>query len=262
MTEQTPLDLAHAAMEAAPGDDAARLRFYERLADSELFLLLAGEAQGETASPELFPVEDVSFVLVFDREERLTAFTGRASAYAALSGRGIVDQLKGQGVGLAVNLETPSAILIPPEAVDWLAETVAHAPTEVEAQITAFHPPHGLPEVLIAALDTKLATARGLADCAFLAGTEDEMGRKSHVLAFIDAVPGAEGSLAKAASEALTFSGIEAGQMDVAFFRAAELHSAALARVGLRFDLPRAPEPQELNRAAPGSDPDKPPILR
>lgn len=262
MSDPTPLDLAHAAMEAAPADDAARLRFYERLADSELFLLLSAEAEGETAAPEMFPVEDVNFVLVFDREERLSAFTGRPSPYAAMSGRVIADQLAGQGVGLAVNLETPSAILIPPEAVSWLAETVAHAPSEVEANIEAFHPPAGLPEALVTALDTKLATARGLADCAFLAGTEDDRGRRSHMLAFIDAVPGAEGSLAKAASEALTFSGIEAGEMDVAFFRASELHSAALARVGLRFDLPKAAEPQELSRAAPGSDPDSPPILR
>ena len=47
MTEMTPLDTVHAAMEAAPQDDAARLRFYERLADSELFLLLTEEAQGD-----------------------------------------------------------------------------------------------------------------------------------------------------------------------------------------------------------------------
>ncbi len=39
MSEQTPLDRAHAAMEAMPQDDAARLRFFERLADVELFLL-------------------------------------------------------------------------------------------------------------------------------------------------------------------------------------------------------------------------------
>ena len=39
MTE-TPLDLAFAAMQAAPDEDAPRLRFYERLADAELFLLL------------------------------------------------------------------------------------------------------------------------------------------------------------------------------------------------------------------------------
>ncbi|MBR9762216.1 MAG: SseB family protein [Rhodobacteraceae bacterium] len=262
MSEETPLDRAHAAMEAAPADDNARLRFYERLADSELFLLLAGEAEGEAAAPELFPVEDVSFVLVFDREERLSAFTARPSPYAAMSGRAIVEQLAGQGVGLAVNLETSSAILIPPEAVAWLAETIAHQPSEIEAQIEAFHPPAGLPEVLITALDQKLATARGLADCAFLAGTEDEAGRRSHMLAFIDAIPGAEPSLARAASEALTFSGIEAGEMDVGFFRASDVHAGALARVGLRFDLPKPPEPQELTRAAPGSDPGKPPILR
>ena len=40
MTELTPLDTAHDAMQAAPEDDRARLRFYERLADSELFLML------------------------------------------------------------------------------------------------------------------------------------------------------------------------------------------------------------------------------
>ena len=32
MSEETSLDIAHAAMEDAPNDDAARLRFYERLA--------------------------------------------------------------------------------------------------------------------------------------------------------------------------------------------------------------------------------------
>jgi len=38
--DETPLDTAHAAMMAAPENDAARLRFYERMADAELYLLL------------------------------------------------------------------------------------------------------------------------------------------------------------------------------------------------------------------------------
>ena len=42
----TPLDMAHALMDAAPEDDAARLRFYERVADGELFLLLETEVEG------------------------------------------------------------------------------------------------------------------------------------------------------------------------------------------------------------------------
>ena len=40
MSEATPIDTAHAAMEAAPEDGALRLRFYERISDSELFLML------------------------------------------------------------------------------------------------------------------------------------------------------------------------------------------------------------------------------
>ena len=35
----TALDKAHAAMQAAPEDPQARLKFFERFADNELFLL-------------------------------------------------------------------------------------------------------------------------------------------------------------------------------------------------------------------------------
>ena len=44
---QTVLDAAHAAMMASPDNDTVRLRFYERLGDVELFLLLEGEAEDE-----------------------------------------------------------------------------------------------------------------------------------------------------------------------------------------------------------------------
>ena len=40
MTDATAIDLAHAEMARAPEDDAARLRFYSAIADSELFLLI------------------------------------------------------------------------------------------------------------------------------------------------------------------------------------------------------------------------------
>ena len=70
----TVLDRAHAAMEQ--GGDAERLRFYERLADAELKLLLDREAGGETIAPRIFPLEDGPVVLVFDTEERLTEFAG------------------------------------------------------------------------------------------------------------------------------------------------------------------------------------------
>ena len=64
-------------------------------------------------------------------------------------------------------------------------------------------------------------------------------------------------------AEALTFSGIEAGALDVAFFRASEPMAARLTQQGLRFDLPQPVEAvQEVLRMAPGSDPARPPKLR
>ena len=263
MTEQTPLDVAYAAMDAAPHDDAARLRFYERLADSELFLLLSKEAQGDQIEPEIFDLGEARFVLVFDRIERLSQFVGKSAPYAALSGRSIAQMLTGQGIGLGVNLEVaPSQMLIPPDAVVWLCDTLAHAPDEVEERPEELYAPKGLPEALLTALDAKLASAAGLASNAYLVAVHYEGGRKGHLLGFVGAVEGAQQALANAAGEALTFSGIEAGSIDVGFFSQSDPMAAAMAKVGLRFELPKVEERAQTVRSAPGSDPDKPPKLR
>ncbi len=263
MTELTPLDKAHEAMIAAPENDAARLGFYERLADGELFLLLSQEAEGEQIQPEMFDVADGSFVLAFDRQDRLAKFAERPAPYAAMSGRLIAQLLAGQGIGLGLNLNTaPSSFLIPAEAVDWLHQTLGHAPNEVEAKIAAFNHPAGLPESLLTALDAKLATASGLATSAYLVGVEYDNGVRGHLLGFVDALTDAQSALAKAVNEALTFSGIEAGALDVGFFAASEPVSAKLAKFGLRFELPKPPVQKKPQPVIPGSDPAKPPILK
>lgn len=263
MTVLTLLDAAHTAVSANPDDETARLRFYDRLADGELFLLLEREAEGEVLEPRVFDLETGPMVLVFDLEERMSAFTGGVAPYAALPGRVIAGLLKGQGIGLGVNLGgAPSEMLLPPEAMDWLAQALEDDPEEAEARPEEFLPPTA-PEALISALDAKLAKAGGLAVAALLAGVRYQGGRRGHVLAFIDAVEGAEPALARAAREALVFSGIEAGEIDVTFLASADAAVPALARAALRFDLPvpevEAPRPAP---AAPGSDPARPPKLR
>lgn len=260
---ETPLDHAHAAMQADLGDDAARLRFYERLADGELFLLLKEEAVGESLNPELFELEQDAFVLVFDREDRLAAFTEGPAPYGALPGRVIAEMLAGQNIGLGVNLGVaPSSILIPAEAMSWLAETLGNAPEQVESQIREVTPPGNVPQALLEGLDAKLATAGGLAGCASLAGVIHTDGRRGYLLGFIDPVPGAEGALAGAAGEALTFSGVDAGQMDVGFFASDTPIAQSLLRQGLRFDLPQPAAEEPSAPQPPGMDPSKPPILK
>lgn len=258
----TLLDRAHADMEAAPEDDAQRLRFYDRLAHSELFLMLTEEAKGDNISPEVFDLGEARFVLSFDSEERLSSFAGRMVPYAALSGRALAGMLAGQGIGLALNLEVaPSQILLPPEALGWLTETLGSGPQQAEARPERLMAPR-VPEALVTALDLRLASAAGLARKAYLAEVIYEGGTRGHLLGLTGAVPEAEVALANAINEALVFSGLEAGALDVTFLSDSDPLTAELARVALRFDLPDVATPTRVERIAPGADPDKPPILR
>ncbi|GFE65070.1 SseB family protein [Litoreibacter roseus] len=257
----TPLDQAHAAMTAAPENDALRLRFYERIAESEVFLLLDQDADGDSIAPSLFEIERDRFALAFDREERLVAFSEGEAAHATLSGRALFDMLSAADLGLGLNVDiAPSSFLMPPDGIKWLAQTLGHAPAEVEATPEEIVAPTGLPEVLISGLDAKLALAGGLAKFAYLCGVRYVGGAETHMLAFVDPVPGSEQALARAVNEALIFSGIEAGALDVAFFDASDPIAAKLARVGLRFDLPVVEDP--IVRPTPGGNPDTPPRLR
>ena len=260
----TALDRAHAAMQ---GNERAqsidRLRFYECLADAELFVLLDQEATHETISPDVFEVADGRFVLAFDLQERLAEFTGHVAPYAAMSGRVLVQMLDGQDIGLGVNLEVaPSSILIPPDALGWLNRTLDQEPDRVEARIDGFTPPDGLPEALIGALQAKLVRAAGLVQAAYLVGVRYEDGRLGHLLGFVGAAMPVQEALAKAAGEALTFTGVAAGAMDVGFFAPDDPVVVRLATCGICLDLPSPVARQEQPRLAPGSDPAKPPILR
>lgn len=261
MAEMTPLDAAHGAMEAAPEDEAARLRFYERLAASELCLLLTREAEGDRIDPAIFEPEGGACVLAFDSEARLAAFAEGPAPYAAMSGRALAGMLAGQGMGLGLNLGVAhSAILLPAEAMDWLAGMLADAPTEMDARPVEFRVPAGLPESMLRALDERLAGMAGMARAAWLVAVRYEDGGQGHLLGFVGAVPGAEGALARAVSEVLAFSGLEAAALDVGFFEASDPVLARMAGCGLRFDLPEVEA--QAAPSAPGSDPERPPRLR
>ena len=213
----------------------------------------------------MFEVEGGPIVLAFDLESRLSDFTGMPAPYAALPGAVLVQMLAQDGkLGLGLNLgDAPSARILPPEVLTWLAGTLSETPAELEETLVALHAPRGLPDLLLGALDHALRRMGGVARLAYLAGAEYDGGRRGHVLAFVDAAPGAEGALSRAVQKALTLSGIEAGTLDVTFLTASDRHAADLARLGLRIDLPQdATRLEALDPPAPGSDPTRPPRLR
>lgn len=257
------LDKACAAM--ANGDEAATLRFYQVLADATLFILLQREPEGERIDPRIFDLPDGPVMLVFDSEERLAAWGQGQQIYAALPGRVIAQHLAGTGVSLGLNFGSaaPSETLLPPEAMRWLVDMLQATPTQVQAQPQHFFAPQGLPEILNDALTFTLSGAQGLAAAALLAGVRYADGRFGHMLALIDAHPSAQEPLAIAIAEALSFSGLQAAKLDVTFLDSTDPAIAALAAVARVFEIPMPQSPAATPaRSAPGTDPDRPPILR
>lgn len=259
---ETPLDHAHTAMEAAPDDALASLRFYERFADAELFLMLEDDA-GDTVRPLIFETSDGSFALAFDREDRLAEFVDKPAPFIAMSGRRIAKLLAGEDIGIGLNLTVaPSAMLLPPNAVEWLHTALGAKSVETEATPEEFHAPKGLPETLITALDVKLANMSGVVSAAYLVGVTYKGGQKGHMLTLLDVPPQAHNGVAEAFSEALQFSGIEAGQLDVTFLTGTEPFIETMKNVGLGFEIPELILPKAPKPVAPGMDPSKPPKLR
>jgi hypothetical protein len=62
--------------------------------------------------------------------------------------------LAAEGLGLMLNPEVaPSFMVLPPDALAWLAATLAARPGEAEARPVSVAPPAGVPDALLAALD-------------------------------------------------------------------------------------------------------------
>jgi len=259
----TPIDGAHRAMEASPDNPRARLRFHERVMDSELFLLLEAEPDDDRLIPQVFELDEGRFVLAFDRDDRLADFLDAPAPYAALTGRRLVALLAGRGLGMGLNLgPAPSATLLPVDAVMWMAGMGEGGPEAADATPRRLGPPGDVPEGLVSALGPKLAAMSTRIASAHLVAAEFVDDRSVLVLALVGVPSEARQAVAAAISEAVRFSGMEEGGLDVTF---PEEGSPSLARIraaGLMLDLPRAEPVTRAAPTAPGSDPARPPILR
>ena len=260
----TPLDHAHAAM--TTGAEPAARQFYRVFADATVLLLLDHEPTGERINPRVFDLADGPVVLAFDTDERLAGFDANPLPYAALPGRIIARHLAGQGVSLGLNLGSgaPSEVILPPTALQWLADMLDPQPDIVQATPVVFYPPRGLPLGLADALTFTLDGAAGLALAALLVQVRYSDGKRGHMLAVLDVVPAAQDPLARAFAEALRFSGVDEGELDVTFVASSDPVVPQIALAATVFAVPPLPDPvaDSLGRTAPGSNPDRPPNLR
>jgi hypothetical protein len=249
----TLLDDLRTAMDAAPDDDAARLRWYGALAEAELVLWLEREATGDAVVPEVLDLPEGQFVLAFQDEGRLADMAGRPVPYAALPGRVIAGLLAGQGVGLAVD----AAVFLPPDALVWLTDMLAGAAVVAEVAPAALLAPGPVPAAVVDGIARVIGATRvgGAWLVTAVAG-----GRRGLMLVVAGA-GAAEADLARALREAVVFSGAEAGVLDLAFLPPEAPAVAVARRVGMAF-APLPPAMAPAAPSAPGHDPARPPRLR
>lgn len=258
----TVLDAAHAAMEA--GGEAEALAFWRAFADAELFVVLEREAQGETLEPRVFDLSMGRMLLAFDSEERLATISDQPLPYAALPGRVVAGQLEGQGLALGLNLGTGAGCetVLAAGSLDWLAGMLAQeAPQERQAQIARLAQPL-LPEGLRRAL-VALLPMQGL---GAMAQVEYADGGWGHVLALSGLAEGDEARMARAVTEALAFSGLDAAALDLVFAEAGQPLFGRIAAAGLVLQplvrmADETPAAAPAQPRGPGTDPDRPPRL-
>jgi SseB protein N-terminal domain len=265
MTE-TAIDAAFHASQTEPDDTGLYLRLLERIMDAELFLLLADEPEQDRIDPHLLQMEEGKFILAFDRGERLAEFLDEPTPYIALPGRRLVEMIAGQDVGLALNLGVaPSEMLLPPDAVAWMADLGSGAPELHEARLTGIAMPRNLPSGLMGALDPKLAAMAPVIDEAHLVEAEFSDGDHALLLVLFGVPVDARKDVAHAIGEAVRFSGVDHARLDVTFLDVEAPSRTQIEAVSVRIELAGlkpAGVPPAAPGKEPGSDPHHPPKLR
>lgn len=239
-----------AALPFHDADAPARARMLSRLANTRLSVALAAEAEGDEIRLRMFPLDGAQVALACDSDERLAAFFGSVTPYAAMPGRVLAGLLADAGAGLLVNPGHPSEMLLDGAMLDWLRGALSVTPQAEIARLTLRAPAPAAVQALAGPLAERLADLQGLVSGAALVGLGGAGDEPEGHLLLIAGAPAAEQpAIAKALSETLAFLPEQPGGVDISF---AETEPPATA---LRFDLTPAPTARQPR-------PKGPPILR
>lgn len=253
----TPLDtLCPAPFHELP--DAQRARVLNRLADTELFVALDADPVGDRVRIRLFDLPQGRLAIAADQEDRVAAFFDAPTEHVAMPGRALAAMLAAEDVSLMVNPGAASEMLLEPSVLGWLAEALSQTPAEMQAGPARLAAPSSqMVAALAEPLATRLSDMEDIAETAALVSAKWQDGAEGHLLVLSGVEEGQRALVAKALGELLAFLPPLPESCDVAFDL--PLPDAALI---LRNEKNEAAQVTSGGPTAPGSNPDKPPILR
>lgn len=245
-------DLCHVPFHDAPSADRARI--LSQLADTALFVTLEREPADDAADIRLVDGGGFQLAVASDSDEKLAAFWQGPVAYAEIPGRVLAALLAKDGAALLVNPGSASEMLLDPETLTWLGQSLENKPqTETGAFLPSLSSPD--PEAVAALAEPLAQRVRGmygLVEAIALVGASWP-DRTGHLLLLRGTPVNRQEAVAKAISEVLAFLPPVEGGIDIAFADPLLPEGTLVIEV----PEPAPPEPETVQR-----DPNAPPRLK
>ena len=259
----TQLNKAFVKMAQNPENNDARLNYYGVLADTNLFLLLAQEPSNETLEPKFIQLEGKNFALAFDSEESLSEFYGEAAAFAQITGRVLAKMLLEEKIGLGINLGVSEGeLLLPWEIIKWFVNVLDETPDLVQTTPKNFFRAKAFPEVLFNALKEKLMPAVGLFDEIWICAVEYNEDETSHLICLMGVQNSSQQAIVKSINEVLSFTDIDLGNIDVAYFSYDNEACTKIREIGIKLEFPEVSEVKNATSDVKNKPALQPPKLR
>lgn len=116
----TPLDQA---LEGAKTSQCKRNAFYGLLMNTTLYIPTHETEEGEKFNPILATIENITYLMFFDSEEKLSNWAQAPMPYTTLAGHVVAEITQGN-IHWALNPGTEHAKILMPDEIQWLKELV------------------------------------------------------------------------------------------------------------------------------------------
>ena len=155
---------------SGPNNTDRKLQFYRRILESDLLVVLQNSDFAEDRRPSIFDTQEENFLLCFDSKEKLTNFITHETAHVLLPFKEILELIKSKKIGIALNIDNHSGILLDSKTVEWKEQVLSAGQVEELRSISVeFEFPTLVNDFLLSNLKIVLETMVGMARRVVLA---------------------------------------------------------------------------------------------
>ncbi len=125
----TPLDQA---LEGAKTSQCKRNAFYGLLVNTSFYIPTHESTEADSFNPILADVDGITYLMVFDTEDKLSSWAQTPMTYTVLPGHVVAEITQGN-IHWALNPGTAHTKIMTPDEIQWLRELVVKFKAQASA---------------------------------------------------------------------------------------------------------------------------------